>query len=124
MKSWISLLRHTTLVFVILATGLALVLFSVKYEVQDLEIELSQLERQIAGERRAMHVLEAEWSYLTRADRLRQLSDRHLHLEPVAPGQIGSFAALLDPPAPEPADEAAPLTTELALVTPASGAPR
>lgn len=94
MRRWSSLLRQTTLVFVILATGLALVLFTVKHQVQDLEMELSGLEAQIAVERRATHVLGAEWSYLTEAERLRELSRRYLGLEPLTPEQIGSFGAL------------------------------
>jgi len=89
-----SLVRHTTVLFLLLGVGLALVLFSVKYQVQDLEEELSQLNREITAERQATHVLKAEFSYLTDADRLRQLADRFLDLEPVRPDQIGSFATL------------------------------
>jgi len=89
-----SLFKHTTVLFLLLAVGLALVLFTVKYQVQDLEEELSQLTREIANERQGTHVLRAEFSYLTDAERLRRLSDRFLDLEPVQPRQIGSFAAL------------------------------
>jgi len=89
-----SLFKHTTVLFLLLAVGLALVLFSVKYQVQDLEEELGQLNREVAYERQATHVLKAEFSYLTDAERLRRLSDRFLDLEPVQPQQIGSFAAL------------------------------
>jgi cell division protein FtsL len=89
-----SLFKHTTVLFLLLAVGLALVLFSVKYQVQDLEEELGRLNREIAYERQATHVLKAEFSYLTDAERLRRLSDRFLDLEPVQPRQIGSFAAL------------------------------
>jgi hypothetical protein len=94
MSGWSSLVRHTTVLFLLLAGGLATVLFSVKYQVQDLEDELGRLNREIATERRTTHVLKAEFSYLTDADRLRRLSDRFLDLKPVQPGQIGSFAAL------------------------------
>jgi cell division protein FtsL len=84
--------------FLLLAVGLALVLFSVKYQVQDLEEELGRLNREIATERQTTHVLKAEFSYLTDADRLRRLSDRYLDLKPVQPGQIGSFASLSEGP--------------------------
>jgi cell division protein FtsL len=94
MSGWSSLVRHTTVLFLLLGVGLALVLFSVKYQVQDLEEELGRLNREIATERQATHVLKAEFSYLTDADRLRRLSDRYLDLKPVQPSQIGSFAAL------------------------------
>lgn len=89
-----SLFKHTTVLFLLLGVGLALVLFTVKYQVQDLEEELGRLNRQIANERQAMHVLRAEFSYLTDGERLRRLSDRFLDLEPVQPRQISSFAAL------------------------------
>jgi cell division protein FtsL len=94
MSGFSSLFKHTTVLFLLLAVGLALVLFSVKYQVQDLEEELSQLNAEIANERQATHVLKAEFSYLTDAARLRRLSDQFLDLEPVQPRQIGSFAAL------------------------------
>lgn len=94
MRSWSSLVRHTTVLFLVLAVGLALVLFSVKYQVQDLEEELALLNQEIASERQTVHVLRAEFSYLTDAERLRRLADRNLDLEPVQPHQIGSFAAL------------------------------
>lgn len=96
MKSWMSLLRQTTLLFVVLAVGLALVLFSVKYEVQDLEVELSDVQRNIAREQRALHVLTAEWSHLNEPARLRRLAERHLDLAPVTPRQIASFASLAE----------------------------
>ena len=79
---------------------LATVLFRVKYAVQDLEAELVDLQTQIAGERRAIHVLEAEWSHLTDPETLRQRARRHLELAPLTPRQIGSFASL-EPPPPE-----------------------
>jgi cell division protein FtsL len=94
MSGWSIMVRHTTVLFLVLAVGLALVLFSVKYQVQDLEEELGRLNREITTERQTAHVLRAEFSYLTDAERLRQLSDRFLDLEPVQPHQIGSFAAL------------------------------
>lgn len=100
MKRWMSLLHQTTLLFVVLAVGLALVLFSVKYEVQDLEVELSQVQRNIVGEQRALHVLTAEWSHLNEPARLRRLAERHLDLAPVTPRQIVSFASLPQRAAP------------------------
>ncbi|TVR98751.1 MAG: hypothetical protein EA406_05685 [Rhodospirillales bacterium] len=100
-SSWTALVKHTTVVFVILAIGLAMVLFSIKYQVQDLEGQLSRVHRQIEVERRAHHVLQAEWSYLTDPERLRRLAERHLDLAPLGPRQVGSFAALPRPFAPD-----------------------
>ncbi|MGZ9105458.1 MAG: cell division protein FtsL [Rhodoplanes sp.] len=86
--------KHTTLLSGILAVGLALVLFSIKYEVQDLKDELSEVNGQIVAEQRALHILHAEWSHLTDPERLMTLSRKHLDLEPLLPEQLGSFAAL------------------------------
>lgn len=92
--------RQTTLLFMVLAIGLALVLFGVKYEVQDVEEELAQLDQDIANERRSIHVLRAEWAYLNNPERLRGLAKSHLDLQPLAPEQLGSFASLPWPTPP------------------------
>ncbi|MGF1640832.1 MAG: hypothetical protein ACFCUO_07785 [Rhodospirillales bacterium] len=98
MIRWSNLGKHTTVLFLVLAIGLALVLFSVKHQVQNLEHELAQLSQRIAAERQTTHVLRAEFSYLTDTDRLRTLSLRHLDLQPVQPRQVGSFAVLVAAP--------------------------
>ena len=88
------LVKHTTILFSVLAVGLALVLFSIKYKVQDLKDELSEVNGQIVAEQRALHILHAEWSHLTDPERLMTLSSNHLDLQPLLPEQLGSFAAL------------------------------
>jgi len=88
------MIRHTTLLFVLLACALSLALFSVKYQVQDLEGELSGLERSIAGERQAIHVLKAEWSHLNDPSRLDGLAREYLGMKPVAPEQVATFESL------------------------------
>lgn len=102
MRGWSMVVKQTTVLFLLLAVGIALVLFSVKYQVQDLEDELTQLNRQIVAERYGVHVLRAELSYLTNADRLKRLSVEHLGLGPVEPGQLGTFASLREPLPPPP----------------------
>lgn len=126
MNAWSSLVKHTTLFFLVLAVGLALVLFSVKYQVQDLEEELSELKTRIAAEQRATHVLRAEWSYLTEPVRLRRLADRYLHLAPLTPSQLGTFAALPKSPGhvAEHAATLAAIDEAVRLHIPAGGAPR
>lgn len=94
MTGWSTVWRQTTVLFLVLAGGLALVLFTVKYKVQDLEQELSQLNREIAHEHRTVHVLRAEFSHLVEAGRLRRLATEHLHMEPIQPDQLTTFASL------------------------------
>lgn len=88
------LVKNITAFSGVLAVGLALVLFSIKYQVQDLKDELGKITDQIVAEQRAIHILHAEWSHLTDPGRLMTLSGKHLDLEPLLPEQLGHFAAL------------------------------
>ena len=67
--------------------------------------EVEALQRQIVGLREALSVQRAEWAYLNRPDRLRDLAtvnfDR-LGLLPMEPGQFGSAAGVAYPPGPLP----------------------
>lgn len=83
-----SFLRHTTVLFLVLAGGISMVLFSVKYQVHDLEDEHKRLVRELDDERRALHVLRAEWATLNDPARIRTLAQDHLGLGPVAPAQV------------------------------------
>jgi cell division protein FtsL len=69
-------------------------LFWLTYQVQDLEDELARLNRAILAGQEAIHVLEAEWSYLNRPARLEALNDRHLGLGPLSEAHIGDIAGL------------------------------
>ena len=70
----------------ILALGGGLLL--VKHRVQALEAELRGRERTILATQEAIHVLRAEWAYLTRPERLAALNQRHFRLVPPAAAQI------------------------------------
>ena len=52
------------------------------------------MRRQIEANYNAIHVLEAEWSYLNDPLRLADLTRRHTGLVATTPGQIGDFASL------------------------------
>ena len=88
------MMRRTTVLFVFLAAALSLALFSLKYQVQDLEDEFVGLNRSILAARRATRVLEAEWSYLNDPVRLGALAARHLGLRPVESEQMGTLGTL------------------------------
>jgi len=88
------MMQRTTALFVFVAAALSLALFSLKYQVQDLEDEFVGLNRSILAERRATHVLEAEWSYLNDPVRLGALAARHLGLRPVESEQMGTLGTL------------------------------
>ena len=91
-------IRHTTLLFVLLAGGISAVLFSVKYQVQELEDNHTRLLKELDQERRALHVLHAEWATLNDPRRLQNLASEHLGLEPVPPRQVVRPDAVLDIP--------------------------
>ncbi len=85
------MIRHTTFLFLLLAGGLSVALFSIKYQVQDLEQDLAQLNKSIYQERQSLHVLRAEWSYLNNPERLAGLARRHLNMAPITPSQLATL---------------------------------
>lgn len=88
------MIRHTTLLFILLAGALSLVVFAVKYQVQDLEHELRTLNRDIKANERSIHVLNAEWSHMNSPAQLRSLAERHLNMQPVKAGQLTEWPAI------------------------------
>jgi hypothetical protein len=110
------MMRPTSMIWlgVIVLTGVAV--FSVKHEVSLLEEQLHKTRKATAQDRDAIHVLNAEWSFLNQPTRLADLSRRHLpQLQPIATAQFGDAARLDtlpwkpgDPNAPE----AAPAVAE------------
>ena len=87
-------MRQTTMLFILIAGALSLALFSVKYQVQDLENELANLNHSIKVEQQAIRVLKAEWSHLNNPERLRGLAKRHLGLDAVMPTQMQTFKSV------------------------------
>lgn len=62
--------------------------------------EVQALQRQIVGLREALTVQKAEWAYLNRPDRLRELATANfdrLGLLPMEPGQFGTAAQVAYP---------------------------
>ncbi len=88
------MMRSSTFVALLLVCGLGFGLFKVKYEVQALEEELGKINRQTVTDQDAIHVLKAEWSYLTQPVRIGDMAGRHLALAPVTSAQMGSFDQL------------------------------
>ncbi len=93
------MMRLSTLFWIGLGIALIFGVFHLKREVHSLEEELTRLSRDILAEQEAIQVLQAEWSYLNRPARLRELAQRHLDLGPMKPTQIGRLADLPARPA-------------------------
>lgn len=93
--------RLAIIIWAVVAAVLVLGLFELKYEVQRLEERLRTVRADIQREREAVHVLQAEWSYLNRPERIAELAARHLDLRPIDPDQVRRLDEL--PPRPMPA---------------------
>jgi hypothetical protein len=109
---------------------LGIALFETKYAVQRLEDDVLRVDKQIAMDREQIHVLNAEWSYLTQPARLGDLASRHLKLQPLTAAQLGSFDTLPlkgDDPATSASDRDVPIADVLKAMqiasTPAAAAP-
>lgn len=82
------MLRVLNIVLVCAVVGVAVWLYELKYGVRGSVSEIAQLQLQIKQAKQDITLLRAEWSHLSRPKRLQDLSSRHLHLQPVRPGQI------------------------------------
>ena len=72
--------------------GLAFWAYRENYKTQEVISDVQDLHQQIAQERMSLAVLNAEWAYLNRPDRLRALAEINfdrLGLLPLTPEQFG-----------------------------------
>jgi hypothetical protein len=103
-------IRITLAFWIGLVCALGYGVFQVKYEVQEMESRIVQLNRGIVGDQQAIHVLRAEWSYLNQPSRLEALNKRHLPLAPITAAQIGRIEDVpLRQAVPAPAPLAPPM---------------
>lgn len=81
-------------IHMVLFAVLAIGVYLVKYSVQDVQRDLAAMKTDLASEKESLHLLNAEWAYLNRPERLRQLADRHLDLVPLDSRQINPVSVL------------------------------
>jgi cell division protein FtsL len=86
------MIRPALILWIGLPAIVTIALLLVSYQVQGLENELERLEREAVAQQEEIHVLNAEWSFLNRPDRLARLAERHLDLAPATPRQMHSYA--------------------------------
>src|SRR3546814_18113988 len=104
--------RFVILCWLVAGSVTALILFQIKQEVRVLEEQVADTRRTILEDQEAVHVLEAEWSYLNSPARIGALAERHLDLAPIPAERIIGFDALPMPGPPYQAPGAAPDTQD------------
>jgi cell division protein FtsL len=68
--------------------GLIILIYNMKFETRQLEERAAQLERAISEEKDNVALMRAEWSHVTRPDRIETLARDILKLEPAKPEQL------------------------------------
>jgi cell division protein FtsL len=106
------------LFFLALLIGMGYGVYNVKYKVRDLKVESQHLKAEIQHDRESIEVLNAEWAYLVRPNRLEELAARYLKLDVLKPQQVTAMADLdnLLPPLIEAENPATADGTQLAAV--------
>ena len=86
-------MRITILTAVVLAS-LGTTLYQVKTGIDERQAELRRLKAEIATTQRNIAVLEAEWAFLSRPDRVMNLSASLLDMEPISRDRILPLEAI------------------------------
>ncbi len=69
-------------------------LYRVKYEVQSLKSQVAEASHDLDAEREALRVVAAEWAYLNRPERLKQLSNKYLSSSSVTADRVAEIEAI------------------------------
>jgi hypothetical protein len=90
--------------------------YSIKYDTLYYAEQVAKLKTKLQRERDAIAVLQAEWQYLDRPDRLQAAADQHLDLQPLKILQLARLSDL--PNRPEREDEIGRKLEALGLLEP------
>jgi cell division protein FtsL len=88
------MLRFLNLVAIVALVGSALYAYSIKYQTILRAEQITKMKHEVKAERDAIAVLRAEWTFLTRPERIQQLADKHLDLQQLAVSQIVTAQAV------------------------------
>ena len=84
-------MKRSTFILMLMSVIAGGGLFTLKYEVSELEDRLTTLQLATNAHHQEIHMLRAEWAYLNRPTRLDELGRRFLLLEPTKANQIITF---------------------------------
>ena len=94
MRQVMALFRLSNVAWLLMIGAAAYGLYFVKFQVLELQRQIAAVEQELDKEIEHLHVIEAEWAYLTRPDRLQELVVEHTKLKPVAGMQVQQVSAL------------------------------
>ena len=84
-------MNRITLSAIVVLFLLGSVTYAVKQKVADLDHQLARIEAEIVHYQESLHVLNAEWAYLTRPERLQALVESKTPLHPVQGVELVSY---------------------------------
>jgi hypothetical protein len=114
--------RSYTLFTYALAVLMGVALFLTSERVQRAERVYNDIQEKLTVEREAYHILQTEWTYLNRPDRLEDLAVTHLKLAPLKPDATLTTVVNLPIAAPKSEKEKSIITAALFnTMSPASG---
>ena len=90
------MLRFLNIVAILALVGSSVYAYTIKYQTSFRAEQITKTKLEIKAERDAVAVLRAEWSFMTRPERLQQLADKYLDLKQLTIGQIVTAQALPD----------------------------
>jgi cell division protein FtsL len=90
------MLRFLNLLAILALMGSAVYAYTIKYQTSYRAEQIAKTKLEIKNERDAIAVLRAEWSFLTRPERVQELADRYLDLQQLGVTQIVPAQALPD----------------------------
>ena len=85
---------RTIILTAIVLASLGTTLYQVKTGIDERQAELRRLQAEIATTQRDIAVLEAEWAFLSRPDRVMNLSTSLLDMEPISRDRILPLEAI------------------------------
>lgn len=85
------MMSRSALFGIFMSTCVAIALFQLKHKVNQQERELARVHSKIYTTQEAIHILQAEWSYLNEPGRLQALAEKHLKLLPSETVQLVAY---------------------------------
>lgn len=91
-------IRLSTIAIMGVAAATGFILFQTSQNVQRAEGRLRDMQQSLAREKESVRVLEAEWDYLNRPDRLEDLARQYLKIQPPLPEALVSDSSQVPVP--------------------------